>query len=131
MDAILVHRNQTILRHNLGCLDSSNPSPPVMVGLLVLSMRPLDPSAARFERHMDGANHIGRAVTIAQSFGLPDAPARAQTNGAEQLMDGSSDLLLSRCLLVRTSTRRATRLNSSGMCSLTVLHGTSTRLSPS
>ena len=125
-DVILVRRNQAILRHNLGCLDSSNPSPSVMLGLFVLSMKPLDPAAARFERHMDGPNHIGRAVSIALSFGLPDAPATAQRSGAELLLEGASDLLLSRCLLVRA--RRAARLKSSGMCLPTVLHGMSALL---
>jgi len=95
-----IRRVQALLRHNLNCLEGRNPSPSVMLGLLVLSMSPLDPSQARFARQMDGRGHIGRAVTMAHAYGLDDFPVRASRETTAHLMGPGSELLLSRSLLV-------------------------------
>lgn len=93
-------RLASLLSHNLAQIPCANPTLSIILGLLILSLRPLKTGDLRFARKMDEEGFIGRAMEFAVAYGLEDSALRASKETMKDLLSDSFGPLMDHTLLV-------------------------------
>jgi hypothetical protein len=76
----------SVIQENMTALESSNPSPSLVIGLLIASLSPLSGFEKRFQRNVDSGQMIGRAEVFAHAMGLDDVVSRAMQETQRDLV---------------------------------------------